>query len=103
MEPTIFKPRLKFKPPRKFFKFGHCTVSTILYFYFSKDFEYSRRVQAVFATVILTDKATISVLAPEIEIGIDFFMFQSQCLFEAYIVSVLASVIEIGKVIFLVY
>ena len=23
MEPTIFKPRLKFKPPLKFFKFGH--------------------------------------------------------------------------------
>ena len=21
---TIFKPRLKFKPPLKFFKFGHC-------------------------------------------------------------------------------
>ena len=28
MEPTIFKPRLKFKPPLKFFKFGHW------YFYF---------------------------------------------------------------------
>ena len=25
MEPTIFKPRLKFKPPLKFFKFGHGT------------------------------------------------------------------------------
>ena len=24
MEPIIFKPRLKFKPPLKFFKFGHC-------------------------------------------------------------------------------
>ena len=23
MEPTIFKPRLKFQPPLKFFKFGH--------------------------------------------------------------------------------
>ena len=23
MEPTIFKPRLKFKPPLKFFEFGH--------------------------------------------------------------------------------
>ena len=23
VEPTIFKPRLKFKPPLKFFKFGH--------------------------------------------------------------------------------
>ena len=23
MEPTIFKPRLKFKPPLKFFQFGH--------------------------------------------------------------------------------
>ena len=23
MEPTIIKPRLKFKPPLKFFKFGH--------------------------------------------------------------------------------
>ena len=26
MEPTIFKPRLKFKPPLKFFKFGHWNV-----------------------------------------------------------------------------
>ena len=28
MEPTIFKPRLKFKPPLKFFKFGHWTNNT---------------------------------------------------------------------------
>ena len=29
MEPTIFKPRLKFKPPLKFFKFGHWTAKPI--------------------------------------------------------------------------
>ena len=28
MEPTIFKPRLKFKPPLKFFKFGHWRLKT---------------------------------------------------------------------------
>ena len=27
MEPTIFKPRLKFKPPLKFFKFGHRPIT----------------------------------------------------------------------------
>ena len=26
MEPTIFKPSLKFKPPLKFFKFGHRSI-----------------------------------------------------------------------------
>ena len=35
MEATIFKPRLKFKPPLKFFKFGHCfpTPAPNLYTY----------------------------------------------------------------------
>ena len=28
MEPTIFKPRLKFKPPLKFFKFGHWKIDS---------------------------------------------------------------------------
>ena len=27
MEPTIFKPRLKFKPPLKFFKFAHRPIT----------------------------------------------------------------------------
>ena len=27
MEQTIFKPRLKFKPPLKFFEFGHWSIS----------------------------------------------------------------------------
>ena len=31
MEPTIFKPRLKFKPPLKFFKFGHKSTMFILF------------------------------------------------------------------------
>ena len=29
-EPTIIKPRLKFKPPLKFFKFGHSNFAFLL-------------------------------------------------------------------------
>jgi len=36
MEPTIFKPRLKFKPPLKFFKFGHC-FGGIKYYLFAAE------------------------------------------------------------------
>ena len=36
MEPTIFKPRLKFKPPLKFFKFGHCTIFVRRFIFRSK-------------------------------------------------------------------
>ena len=55
MEPTIFKPRLKFKPPLKFFKFGHWLIihminsRTLLVFTFEMILEIRNRENNIFS------------------------------------------------------